>query len=45
MVTKQITVIVGSNEIFFYTKEDAKKLLKLLKKLGVSGKEKVIYCG
>lgn len=45
MVSKRITVIIEGDRIFFFTREDAKKLLKPLKKLGIHGKREVIYCG
>ncbi len=45
MASKKITVIVSDDGIFFYTKEDAERLLKPLRKLGIHGKKKIIYCG
>ncbi|MEM2696045.1 MAG: hypothetical protein QXU09_03820 [Thermoproteota archaeon] len=45
MASKRITVVVENDKIFFFTKEDARKLLKPLKKLGIHGEKKTVYCG
>jgi hypothetical protein len=39
-----MTVLVSDEELFFYARP-SKRLLKALRKTGIRGKAKVIYCG
>jgi len=43
---KEVDVIVKGDTVFFLVdSEDVRKMVRELKKLGVSGEEKVVFCG
>jgi hypothetical protein len=41
---KELNIIVSENSVFFYT-NPPRELLEMLRKLGISFEEKVVYCG
>jgi len=43
-MSKSITVLVSDGEIFFFN-HPPKKLLKALRKTGIRGKARSVYCG
>jgi 5-enolpyruvylshikimate-3-phosphate synthase len=43
-MSKSITVLISDEELFFFNRP-SKKLLKALRKIGIRGKARTVYCG
>jgi hypothetical protein len=43
-MSKSITILVSNGEIFFFS-HPPKKVLKALRKIGIRGKARTVYCG